>query len=120
MKKQLNVDFALITKKKDSESDILIKVRQLNEYCNAVPEKENKRNMNKWKPLCNLEREFEKLDQKWEHTKYFIYQDFKFPDDQFSIDLDAVRDYTRSVGHYIDKWKFEALMEPSNTEKLRD
>jgi len=81
MKKQLNVDYTLITKKKEEESDILAKIRKLNEYCSTVREKEDKRSMNKWKPLSDLEREFEKVDQKWEHTKYFIYQDFKFPDD---------------------------------------
>lgn len=75
--------------------------------------------MQKWKTLCNLERDFEKCDKKWEHTQYFVYQDFKFPDDQFSINLEDNREYVRTIGHYIDKWKFEALMEPGKIESLR-
>lgn len=65
MKKNLHIDHGLITKKVEAEKALIAKVRHLNDFCFAVAEKVNKRVMCKWKPLCELERAFERLDKQW-------------------------------------------------------
>ena len=80
MQQDIVVDRHLIKEKKDQEEEILNKVRHLNNFVFAVPNKEHKRVMAKWSKLCTLEREFEKIDEKWANQQFYIYKGFKFPE----------------------------------------
>ena len=58
------------------------------------------------------EREFEIVDGAWQDQKFFIYEQFRFPDDQFKINLEAIRNFARGVGHFINEKKLEKALNP--------
>ena len=66
-----------------------------------MAEKEHKRVACKWKELCKLERKLDKGDVIWAAQKYFLYEKFQFPDEDFKLNLDAVRAFVRGIGHFI-------------------
>ena len=78
----------------------------------AVPEKEDKRVMVKYKALNQCENDFEVVDKAWEHQRFFIHKGFKFPDDQFTVNLDAVRNFARGIGHFISERKLNKIVNP--------
>ena len=116
LKLELRVDEEIATKKRDEEAVVLAKVRDLQNFVFAVQEKEHKRVMTKWKELGDLEREFDKVDQAWAEQQFFIYKKFRFPDDQFKINLEAMRNFARGVGHFISEEKLDKLIEPDEND----
>ena len=44
--------------------------------------------------------------------KFYVYEQFKFPDDQFKINLDAIRNFARGVGHFINEKKLNLILDP--------
>ena len=81
MKRQLEIDFAISTKKHEEELKVLTSVQNLSAFCQAVEKKEDKRFMVKWPKLCQLEREFDRIDKAWMTQRYYVYDSFRFPDD---------------------------------------
>lgn len=56
------------------------------------------------------------VDQSWENQRFFIHQGFRFPDDQFKVNLDAVRNFARGVGHFISERKLNKIINPDPKE----
>lgn len=68
--------------------------------------------MAKWQYLCEYERDFDKVDFAWRDQRFYVYDHFKFPDDQLKINLDAMRNFARGVGHFISTSKLNRILEP--------
>jgi len=62
--------------------------------------------------LCEYERDFDKVDFAWRDQRFYVYDHFKFPDDQLKINLDAMRNFARGVGHFISTSKLNRILEP--------
>ena len=71
--------------------------------------------MVKYNALEDVEKEFELVDGAWQYQKFYIYEQFRFPDDQFKINLDSIRNFARGVGHFINEKKLEKILEPEPT-----
>ena len=62
----------MIKDKKEDEQRILKKLKDMSGYVFAVEHKVDKRCMQMFKRICDIEREFEKIDKKHEGNKYFV------------------------------------------------
>lgn len=112
LKSELRVDEDFATRKRDAEGNVLTGVRHLQDFIFAVEEKIHKRAMVKWNAIEEQEKEFELVDGAWHHQKFFIHEQFRFPDDQFKVNLDAIRNFARGVGHFINERKLDKILEP--------
>ena len=68
--------------------------------------------MCKWKRLGELDRDFEAVDAAWEEQRFYVYKKFRFPTDHFKINLEAMRNFARGVGHFISEAKLKKIIEP--------
>ena len=62
--------------------------------------------------MSEYERDFDKIDFAWRDQRFYIYDHFRFPDDQLKINLDAMRNFARGVGHFISQSKLDKILEP--------
>ena len=97
--------------KKAAEGELMTKVRQLQGFVFAVEKKEHKRCMVKYKDVCEYEREFDRIDNAWTGHEFFVFARFRYPDDQFVMNLAAIRNFARGVGHFISEVKLARILE---------
>ena len=68
--------------------------------------------------ICEFERNFERIDNSWNGHEFFVFSRFRYPDESFVMNLNAIRNFARGIGHFISEVKLARILERDQATAL--